>query len=256
MEGLLGYVAGDGVLHRMNPMAKLACSLLFALACFCTSNLAFLAAMLALACALAAASGMARQTLSLVRAVCAFSSVLAIVQLLTTPSGALLVQVPWGYIGTGSVLAAVTTMVRLCAAAIPLFLAFSVTRSDDMVNAAVKVAHVPYPYAFAFASAVRFIPVFLSDMKGVIEAQTARGVAFDEGGIVRKLRLIVPLAVPLLMSSVRRANTAAVAAETRGFDLRTRQSGYKQYPITLRDKAALAFAAALLACSIALALLV
>ena len=67
--------------------------------------------------------------------------------------------------------------------------------------------------------------MFMNDMKGIMEAQTARGVEFDAGGIVRKVRLMVPLCVPLLVSSVRKTNSAAIAAEVRGFNLRTAASG-------------------------------
>ena len=73
---------------------------------------------------------------------CAFSLILAVVQVLTTPSGAVLVELPWGYVGTGSLLAALTTVVRLVAAAIPLFLVFYVTKMNDITNAVVKVLHL------------------------------------------------------------------------------------------------------------------
>lgn len=255
MNGFLEYVPGESLLHRLNPLVKLLAAALFAIACFCTSNLAFLAAMLAASFALAGACGMVPQALRLARAVALFSLVLAAVQVLTTPSGAMLVALPWGYIGTGSLLAALTTVVRLIAAAVPLFLVFYVTRVGDMVNAAVKMLHVPYRYAFAFSTTVRFIPMFLGDMKGVMEAQTARGVRFDEGGIVGKARLAAPLCIPLLMSSVRKAGNAAIAAEVRGFDLRTAASGVKGYPLAARDAAVLGVAAALLAAAIALTLL-
>ena len=110
------------------------------------------------------------------------------------------------------------------AAAIPLFLVFYVTKMNDITNAVVKVLHVPYKYAFTFTSTIHFIPMFMNDMKGIMEAQTARGVEFDAGGIVRKVRLMVPLCVPLLVSSVRKTNSAAIAAEVRGFNLRTAAS--------------------------------
>ena len=185
------------------------------------------------------------------KAVFAFSLLLAIIQILFTPSGNVLVQLPWGYIGTGSLLAALTTVIRLEAAAIPLFLTFYVTKISDMTNAAVKVLHVPYKYAFTFSSTVHFIPVFLNDMSNIMEAQTARGVEFDQGSI----GLMVPLCVPLLVSSVRKTNSAAIAAEVRGFNLRTRESGYKQYPFAARDFLALGLVVALLVCAICLSVL-
>ena len=252
MSGFLEYVPGDSLLHRLNPVAKLLFAVLFAIACFCTGNLAFLCAMLAGGIAMAVSCGMMRQTFGLMKAVLAFSVILAVLLVFTTPRGDVLVELPWGYIGTGSILAAVTTIVRLEAAAIPLFLTFYVTKITDLSNAVVKVLHVPYKYAFTFASTVHFIPVFMNDMKGIMEAQTARGVEFDVGGVVNKVRLMVPLCVPLLVSSVRKTNSAAIAAEVRGFNLRTRASGYKRYPFAGADVVTLLLAIALLAAAIAL----
>ena len=252
MNGFLEYVPGDSFLHRLNPVTKVVFAIVFAIACFCTGNLVFLCMMLAFGVAMAASCSMMRQTAGLMKAVLVFSMVLAVLLLLTTPKGDLLVQLPWGYIGTGSVLAAVTTVVRLEAAAIPLFLTFYVTKMTDMSNSFVKVLHVPYKYAFTFASTVHFIPVFMNDMKGIMEAQTARGVEFDQGGLVRKVRLMVPLCVPLLVSSVRKTNSSAIAAEVRGFNLRTRESGYKQYPMTGADWGVLALGVVLLAIAIAI----
>ena len=252
MEGFLEYVPGDSLLHKLNPMAKLVAAALFAVTCFCTSNLVFLLALLLIAMSLAASCHMMRRVVGLIKAVFAFSLVLAVVQILTTPVGMVLIELPWGYIGTGSLLAALTTVVRLSAAATPLFLVFYVTRMSDLANSAVKILHVPYKYAFAFTSTVHFIPMFMNDMKGVMEAQTARGVSFDAGGIVKKVRLMVPLCVPLLMSSVRKTNSAAIAAEVRGFTLRTEKSGYKCYPFAARDFIALLCALLLFAGAISL----
>ena len=255
MNGFLEYVPGDSLLHRLNPVAKLLFAVLFAITCFCTGNLFLLCGMLVLGVIMALSCNMMGQTLGLMKAVAVFSVILAILLLLTTPEGDKLVDLPWGYIGTGSVLAAIRMIVRLEAAAIPLFLTFYVTKITDLSNSVVKVLHVPYKYAFTFASTVHFIPVFMNDMKGIMEAQTARGVEFDVGGVVNKVRLMVPLCVPLLVSSVRKTNSAAIAAEVRGFNLRTRESGYKQYPFAAADYAVMALAVVLMVAAIALSVL-
>ena len=248
MKGFLEYVPGNSLLHKMNPVAKLAVSLLIVFACFITRSFAVLVAILVFDYVLAARCKLMPQTVGLTKAVAGFSAVLALIALFTTPSGAQLVPLPWGYIGTGSVLAAVRIVLRLVACAIPLFLTFYVTKINDLSNSLVKVCRVPYRYAFVFSSTVHFIPVFMNDMSAIMEAQTARGVEFD-GGFARKVRLMVPLCVPLLVGSVRKTNSAAIAAEVRGFNLRTRASGYKEYPFAGRDFAALALGAALLALS-------
>jgi energy-coupling factor transport system permease protein len=255
MGHFLEYVPGDSFLHRMNPVAKLACALLLSLACFVSGNLVFLVAVVAFDLAMAASCGMTRQTMGLAKVVFFFSLILAVIQVLTTPKGALLVALPWGYIGTGGVLAAVTTMVRLFAAAVPLFLVLYVTKLNDISNSLVKTLHVPYKYAFTFTSTVRFIPVFMNDMKGIMEAQTARGIEFDSGSFVKKVRLMAPLCIPLLVSSVRKANSSAIAAELRGFYLRTGNSAYKQYPFAVGDYLAMAGCLAAMVLAIVLAVL-
>lgn len=48
MEGLLDYSEGDTVLHRMNPLTKIAVAFCICIAAFATSNFAVLFALLAL----------------------------------------------------------------------------------------------------------------------------------------------------------------------------------------------------------------
>ena len=247
MKGFLEYVPGESFLHAMNPTAKLAAAFLLVIACFATSNLILLAVVIVLDAVMAVQCKMVAQTIGLAKAVAAFSVILALIALLFTPQGDALVSLPWGYIGTASVLNAALIVVRLVACAVPMFLVFYATKL-------VKVLHVPYKYAFTFMSTVHFIPVFMNDMAGIMEAQTARGVEFD-GGLVKKVRLMIPLCVPLLVSSVRKTNSAAIAAEVRGFNLRTRESGFKEYPFSGTDFAAMGIAAALVVIAIVFAVL-
>ena len=179
MKGFLEYVPGESFLHTMNPVAKLAAAFLLVIACFATSNFILLAVVIALDAVMAVQCKMVPQTIGLAKAVAAFSVILALIALLFTPQGDVLAPLPWGYIGTASALNAVLIVVRLVACAVPLFLVFYVTKLTDMANAQVKVLHVPYKYAFTFMSTVHFIPVFMNDMAGIMEAQTARGVEFD-----------------------------------------------------------------------------
>jgi energy-coupling factor transport system permease protein len=94
--------------------------------------------------------------------------------------------------------------------------------------------------------------LFIDEMSGIMEAQTARGVEFDTGGFFKKMKLILPLCVPLLMISVRKIDGTAVSAEVRGFHLRTRNSGYKAYPFAAADLWTLILCATLISAGIIL----
>ena len=87
MAKFLEYVPGESFLHRMNPCVKLIGAVLIAIACFVTSNLVFLLILLAAALVMAASCGLGRETAGLCKAVFAFSLILAVVILLTTPHG-------------------------------------------------------------------------------------------------------------------------------------------------------------------------
>lgn len=250
MGRFLEYVPGTSFLHALNPVAKLACAFIIAIACFVTTSPILLGCVLILDFVLARQCGLMKQALGLAKAVVCFSVVLALIALFFTPQGDVLLVLPWGYIGTTSVFNACMVILRLVACAVPLFLVFYVTKLTDLANSLVENAHMPYRYAFVFMSCVRFIPVFMNDMAGIMEAQTARGVEFD-GGIVKRIKLMVPLCVPLLVSSVRKTNSSAIAAEVRGFYLRGRDSAYKRYPFAVADWASAAFCVVLLVLAIA-----
>lgn len=87
----------------------------------------------------------------------------------------------------------------------------------------------------------------IDSLSGIMEAQTARGVAFDTKNPFKKLGLILPLCMPLLISSVGRIHDTAAAAEMRGFMLRTRESQSRRYTFKSGDLFAALIAAALVA---------
>ena len=133
---------------------------------------------------------------------------------------------------------------RLLGVATPLLLMLMVTPLTDLANACVEKLHIPYRYAFTFTTALRFVPIFSQEMNAIMEAQTARGVEYDTKNPLKKLRL-------MLLSSVGKTDATALAAEQRGFYLRTRESSYRRYPFAARDYAAFALCAALIALGVA-----
>lgn len=64
---------------------------------------------------------------------------------------------------------------------------------------------------------LRFIPTLLDETNKIIKAQKSRGVDFESGNIVKKIRNIVPILIPLFINSFRRADELAIAMESRCF---------------------------------------
>ena len=70
--------------------------------------------------------------------------------------------------------------------------------------------HVPvHEIAMMMSIALRFIPILLEETDKIMKAQMARGADFESGGLIQKVKNMVPLLVPLFISAFRRANDLA-----------------------------------------------
>ena len=248
MNNLFQYVPGNSLIHRMNPVTKIFLTIIICVAAFVTDRLLFLVSLLAVDLLIGIIAGVAGRTWNIFRGLLKIAAFLFLLQVLLTRRGT---PVFWIITDQG-LLTAGKVVLRLVVVCMPLALVLAVTRISDLTNAMVQVLHVPYPYAFTLSTAIRFIPQFLEEMNGIMEAQTARGVAFDKAKGLKKFSMILPLCAPLLITSVRRTDQTAAAAEVRGFRLRTRASGYRKYPFTSVDLAAFVFCALLLTAAILL----
>ena len=139
---------------------------------------------------------------------------------------------------------------RLSCATLPLALMLSVTKLGDLSNALVEKLGIPFKYAFTMTTAIRFIPVFASEMAGIMEAQTSRGIELDTKNPFKKIALILPLCAPLLVSSVRKTQSLAIAADLRGFKFRKKGSCLKSYSYKLCDMLCFAFSMVLIAATV------
>lgn len=63
--------------------------------------------------------------------------------------------------------------------------------------------------------AIRFVPTLLDEADKIVKAQKSRGVDFETGNILNRIKNIVPILVPLFINSFRRADELAVAMESR-----------------------------------------
>lgn len=242
MVNVIDYVPGDTVLHRLNPIAKLALASGIIIATFLGDTYPMLLGLLALTLALGAYAGVFKNLLSLLK--------------LLVPLAVVMLALQTAFVRTGDVVALWMTVdglvtgskacLRLLGVALPLILMLTVTKLNDLANACVEILHVPYRYAFTFTTALRFVPVFSQEMNAIMEAQTARGVEYDTKNPFKKIKLMLPLCIPLLVSSVGKTDATALAAEQRGFYLRTRKSSYRRYPFVATDYVALLIAAALI----------
>ena len=242
MTSVIDYIPGTSLLHRLNPVTKLALAAGIILATFLGDTYPLLIALLALTFALGAYARAVGGLVSLSKLMVPLSLIMLVLQTAFIRTGDPVAL----WVTTDGLVTGTKAALRLLGVALPLILMLTVTKLNDLANAVVEVLHVPYRYAFTFTTALRFVPVFSQEMNAIMEAQTARGVEYDTKNPLKKIQLMLPLCVPLLVSSVGKTDATALAAEQRGFYLRTRESSYKRYPMGAADYAVLAASVALI----------
>ena len=76
--------------------------------------------------------------------------------------------------------------------------------------------HVPvHEFAMMMTIALRFVPTLLEETDKIMSAQKARGADMESGGLMQRIKALVPVLIPLFVSAFRRAYDLATAMESR-----------------------------------------
>lgn len=89
--------------------------------------------------------------------------------------------------------------------------------------------------ALIMSIALRFIPSLIDETNRIISAQKARGADFETGGIVKRAKAMIPVLVPLLVSSLRRAEELGDAMDARCYSGAKGRTKYKKLTFSWRD---------------------
>ena len=135
---------------------------------------------------------------------------------------------------------AVSTVLRLVVLMSAFSLFFLTVHPDDFALALVKL-HVPYDYAFAFSMAVRYVPTIATETETIRDAQMSRGLELQRGNLVRRVRNYLPILIPIIVSSIRRALQVAESLESRAFGAATKRTSLYELKLRKRDVALMLF---------------
>lgn len=93
------------------------------------------------------------------------------------------------------------------------------TDAIESLLSPLKLVKVPvHEFAMMMSIALRFIPTLIEETNKIISAQKARCADFESGNLANRLKALVPILIPLFVSSVRRAEELADAMECRCYN--------------------------------------
>lgn len=109
----------------------------------------------------------------------------------------------------------------------------------DGLEALMRMFRFPKEWAHDFSMmisiAFRFIPVLSIEAEHVMRAQLSRGARFDRGGLIQRVKGMVPLLIPLFVGAVKMADELAIAMEARCYRGAEGRTKYKQLKMKSTD---------------------
>jgi energy-coupling factor transport system permease protein len=216
------YYQVDSPIHKMDPRVKLIGTLVYIVTLFLYRNLTiYLIAFLFLATVIKISKVPLSFILRGLKAIVILLVITAIFNMLLTP-GEAIVSV-WKFKLTWE---GIVNAFYLCVRLIFLIVGSSLmtltttpnqlTDGLESLLGPLKKIKIPvHEIAMMMSIALRFIPILMEETDKIMKAQMARGADFESGNLVKKIKALIPLLVPLFISAFRRANDLAMAMEAR-----------------------------------------
>lgn len=113
---------------------------------------------------------------------------------------------------------------------------FFLTASPDELEQVMKTFHLPRDVVFAFVTAVRFIPVMMLDTLQIMDAQKSRGLELEKGNVLKRVKNMIPILIPLVVNSVVRSGELAEAMESRAYGAVPKPTSLYVYRSSITDR--------------------
>ena len=248
------FFPGNSLLHRLDPRIKLVLTLFYIVLVFVPQNwLGLLIAVAFLIVALACSRLPARLILRSLKPTVPIILLTAIINLFYVAGDVL-----WSwwiftitYQGvTTAVFIAIRLLCLIAGSSLLTYTTSPTTLTDAMERLLkpLKWLHINiHELAMMMSIALRFIPTLIEETDQIMSAQKARGADMESGGLMQRVRALVPVLIPLFVSAFRRAIDLAMAMECRCYHGGKGRTRMKQLHMQARDYVSLAVAALVLA---------
>lgn len=237
------YYPGDSVLHRLDPRMKLVLTFAMIVVIFLCKSFLSLALIALFTIAAAIASKVpAKMILKSLKPIVIILIFTAALNILYTQGGRTYFE--WWKISVTEkgVNTAIFTMVRIIVLVVISSL-LTYTTTPTMLTDALERVLSPlkifkikvHTLAMMMTLALRFIPTLIEEIDRIMNAQKARGADLETGGVFQRAKALVPIFVPLMVSSFRRAYELAFAMTCRCYTGGEGRTRMKQMKLGLRD---------------------
>ncbi|MFD1778908.1 MULTISPECIES: energy-coupling factor transporter transmembrane component T family protein [Fredinandcohnia] len=219
------YIPGHSLIHQMDPRAKLLLIFFYVFIVFLANSVLTYALLGIYTLGIVLLTKVQlRYILSGLKPILWVILFTFILHVFLTKEGDLLVDLGWLQIYEGGVTQGIFISLRLLFLIIMTTILtltstpIEITDGMESLLAPFKKIGLPtHELALMMSISLRFIPTLMQETEKIMKAQAARGVEFTSGPIKDRMKAVVPLLIPLFISSFKRAEELAIAMEARGY---------------------------------------
>ncbi|WP_276352140.1 energy-coupling factor transporter transmembrane component T family protein [Cohnella caldifontis] len=233
-----GYVNRSTLLHRVDPRVKISWFLGMTILTVISRNPYVLGMLLAgslllwtLSGLVKEAGGMARRLLPLLAM--AFVTWLLIGMAKNGGEAALLTVGSWE-LEPADLWKAAVSACRIFLMVSSFYTLIMATNFSEMIYGLQKF-RVPFKAAFMVGLVFQIIPMMISEFQTIADAQRARGLELDKGGIAVRIRRYSAVLFPLFIRTIQSGQAIALSMHLYGLQFARRRSAYQKFRISGKD---------------------
>lgn len=257
---MLGYVKVDSPIHQLTGATKLICLLLYSFAAMLTYDTRVLLGLLIFSMICFSISNIKFKDVAfVVYFILVFLLINNVAIFIFSPyqgceiygSTTVLFHLVGNYSVTVEELFYLLNVTLKYLSVIPIALLFIVATNPSEFAASLNRIGVSYKLSYSVAIALRYIPDIQRDYQEISFAQQARGLDLSRNAkLLRRLRNISSILIPLIFTSLERIETISRAMELRSFGAKKKRSWYSARPFKKLDYLAILCVALLLCISL------
>lgn len=216
------YYPADSVIHKLDPRVKLFGTLIYIISLFCFRGVAALfIATLFLLVVIKLSKVPFKFMVKGLKAIIILMLITAVFNLFMTPGETLvsfwILEITKEG-ATNAAMMAIRLTYLILGTSIMTLTTTPNQLTDGLEKSMMPLSKIGVPVhaiAMMMSIALRFIPILIEETDKIMKAQMARGADFESGNLLKKVKSMIPLLVPLFVSAFRRADDLAMAMEAR-----------------------------------------
>ena len=237
------YIPGESFVHKLDPRLKILISLLFIVDLFLVNNFnGYLFVLIFIVSTILIANLPFKYVYKGLKPIFAIILITAVLNIFMTTGEHLVFQFGFIKIYKEGLVTAAFMIVRLVFLIMGTSILTLTTSPieltdgiENLLNPFKKIGVPAHELAMMMTIALRFIPTLMDETDKIMKAQMARGADFESGNLIKRAKSLIPILVPLFISSFRRADELAMAMESRCYKGGKGRTRMKELKVTKRD---------------------